>query len=308
MYIRCKKTIFYLHFLGGNKLHKDLLTTINSAMPQFSKGQKLIANYILTHYDKSAFMTASKLGATVGVSESTVVRFATELGFDGYPGLQRALQEMIRNRLTTVQRIEVTSDQIGTDSVFDKVLNLDIEKIRRTLEESSREDFNTAVDAIVNARSIYIIGSRSAAALAQFLAYYFNLMFENVKLVHTTSSSEMFEQIMRISDEDVMIGISFPRYSKHTVKALKYASDNGANVLAITDSVMSPLAEHAGHLLLARSDMASFVDSLVAPLSVINALIVAVGIKKRGEISKTFEKLERIWDEYDVYQKVEEKE
>ena len=277
-------------------------------MPQFSKGQKLIANYLLAHYDKSAFMTASKLGATVGVSESTVVRFATELGFDGYPGLQKALQEMIRNRLTSVQRIEVTTDQIGTDSVFDKVLNLDIEKIRRTLEESSRDDFNAAVDALVGAGSIYIIGARSAAALAQFLAYYFNLMFKSVRLVGTTSSSEMFEQIMRISDKDMMIGISFPRYSKHTVKALKYASDKGANVLAITDSVMSPLAEYADHLLLARSDMASFVDSLVAPLSVINALIVAIGIKKREEISRTFETLERIWDEYDVYQKAEEKE
>ena len=289
-------------------MQKDLLTIVSSNMPQFSKGQKLIANYLLAHYDKSAFMTASKLGATVGVSESTVVRFATELGFDGYPGLQKALQEMIRNRLTSVQRIEVTTDQIGTDSVFDKVLNLDIEKIRRTLEESSRDDFNAAVDALVGAGSIYIIGARSAAALAQFLAYYFNLMFKSVRLVGTTSSSEMFEQIMRISDKDMMIGISFPRYSKHTVKALKYASDKGANVLAITDSVMSPLAEYADHLLLARSDMASFVDSLVAPLSVINALIVAIGIKKREEISRTFETLERIWDEYDVYQKAEEKE
>lgn len=284
-------------------MQQDLLTIIAGGMPQFSKGQKRIANYILAHYDKSAFMTASRLGAAVGVSESTVVRFATELGFEGYPGLQRALQEMIRNRLTSVQRIEVTSDQIGTDSVFDKVLNLDIEKIRRTLESSSRDEFDAAVETLVSASSIYIIGSRSAEALAQFLAYYFNLIFPNVRLVRANSSSEMFEQIMRVGADDIMIGISFPRYSKHTVRALNYASDRGAKVLAITDTRMSPLAEHANHLLLARSDMASFVDSLVAPLSVINALIVAVGIRKREEISKTFETLEHIWDEYGVYQK-----
>ena len=284
-------------------MEKDLLSQIGDKLDDFSKGQKLIANYILSQYDKAAFMTASKLGVTVGVSESTVVRFATEVGFEGYPGLQKALQEMIRNKLTTVQRIRVTDEQIGQDDVLDKVLNMDIEKIRRTLEETSREDFYRAVDGIVQAKSIYIIGTRSAAAVARFMAFYFNLIFENVKLVHTTSTSEMFEHIMRIGPGDVLIGISFPRYSNNTVKAFKYAKDCGGKVVAITDSAKSPLAQNADYMLLARNDMMSFIDSLVAPLSLVNALIVAVGIKKRDEISSTFQKLEYIWDEYDVYAK-----
>ena len=251
-------------------------------------------------------MTASKLGSTVGVSESTVVRFATEMGFDGYPSLQKDLRDLVRNKLTTIQRMEVSSDRIGSN-VFDKVLNLDMERIRQTLEEGSRESFNDAVDAITNAKNIYIIGTRSSSALAVFLAYYLNLMLENVKVIQATNSSGLFEQIMRIGKEDLMIGISFPRYSKHTVKALKYAKDAGADVLAITDTSASPLVGVSNFALLARSDMVSFVDSLVAPLSVINALIVALGSKKREQISQTFETLENIWDEYDEYEKPEEK-
>ena len=275
-------------------------------MPGFSKGQKLIAQYILAHYDKAAFMTAAKLGMMVGISESTVVRFASELGFEGYPQLQRALQELIRNRLTSVQRMEVTSDQLGEGNILHKVLNLDIEKIRRTMEKASVEDFEQAVDTIVNAKNIYILGVRSASALSGFMSFYFNQIFESVRLVNTTSTSEMFEQIMRIKEGDVFIGITFPRYSKRTVNAANFAKQNGAKVIAITDSNISPIAETADHLLLARSDMASFVDSLVAPLSVINALIVAVGIRKKDEISSTYERLEQIWDEYNVYEKIEE--
>ena len=251
-------------------------------------------------------MTASRLGSTVGVSESTVVRFATELGFDGYPSLQKDLRDLVRNKLTTIQRMEVSNDRIG-NNVFDKVLNLDMERIRQTLEEGSRESFNDAVDAIINAKNIYIIGTRSSYALAVFLAYYLNLMLENVKVIQATNSSGLFEQIMRIGEDDLMIGISFPRYSKHTVKALKYAKDAGADVLAITDTSASPLVGVSNFALLARSDMVSFVDSLVAPLSVINALIVALGSKKREQISQTFEALENIWDEYDEYEKPEEK-
>lgn len=282
---------------------QDLFEMIHESLSSFSKGHKRIANYILSHYDKAAYMTASKLGTTVGVSESTVVRFATELGFDGYPNLQKALQEVMRNRLTSVQRIEVTSDRIGDNDIFEEVLTQDIEKIRRTLEESSKEDFYAAVDTIINAKHIYIIGARSANPLARFMAYYFNLMFENAKFINSTSASEMFEQIMRIDEDDVMIGISFPRYSAQTLKAVQFARNSGANVIAITDSRKSPLAVNATHVLLARSDMASFVDSLVAPLSLINALIVAIGIKKRAEVSHNFERLEYIWDKYDVYEK-----
>lgn len=287
-------------------LNKDLLISINQMMPDFSKGQRLIARYILENYDKAAFMTASRLGTTVGVSESTVVRFASEIGFEGYPQLQKALQELIRNRLTSVQRMEITTDQIGSKDVLDKVLNLDIEKIRRTLDETSKEDFNAAVDSIIKARRIYIIGVRSSSALASFLGFYFNQIFEDVRLVNTASTSELFEQIMRIGPEDILIAISFPRYSKRTVQASRFAKDSGAKVIAITDTPSSPLAGNATHLLLARSDMASFVDSLVAPLSLINALIVAIGLNKRREISETYNTLERIWDEYNVYEKAEE--
>nr|WP_270576648.1 MurR/RpiR family transcriptional regulator [Butyricicoccus sp. OF30-11pH9A] len=284
----------------------DLITKIQSELPGFSKGQKQIARFILEHYDKAAFMTASRLGVTVGVSESTVVRFATELGYDGYPHLQRVLQEMIRNKLTSVQRMEVAGDRMGGRDVLQTVLHADTDMIRVTLDEIDRDAFQGAVDALMGAKRIYILGVRSSSALASFLGFYFNLLFENVTLVHTNSVSEIFEQVLRVGPGDVLFGISFPRYSKRTLSAMKYARDRGARVIALTDSQLSPLARVADHVLLARSDMASFVDSLVAPLSVINALIVAVGMSRRDEIEQTFNKLERIWEEYDVYEKPED--
>ena len=284
----------------------DLITKIQSELPGFSKGQKQIARFILEHYDKAAFMTASRLGVTVGVSESTVVRFATELGYDGYPHLQRALQEMIRNKLTSVQRMEVAGDRMGGRDVLQTVLHADTDMIRVTLDEIDRDAFQGAVDALMGAKRIYILGVRSSSALASFLGFYFNLLFENVTLVHTNSVSEIFEQVLRVGPGDVLFGISFPRYSKRTLRAMKYARDRGARVIALTDSQLSPLARVADHVLLARSDMASFVDSLVAPLSVINALIVAVGMSRRDEIEQKFNKLERIWEEYDVYEKPED--
>ena len=287
-------------------MSKDILAVIQSNMGAFSKGQKLIANFILNSYDKAAFMTASRLGKTVNVSESTVVRFAAELGYDGYPAMQKALQEMIRNKLTAVQRIEVSNDRIGNHDILSMVLQSDIEKIRMTLEEADREAFGRTVDTILDAKRIYILGVRSAAAIASFLGFYFNLIFENVTLVNTTSASEIFEQLLRVKKGDVVIGVSFPPYSKRTVKAMEFAHDRGASVVAITDSVTSPLAAIADHALLAKSDMASFVDSLVAPLSMVNALIVAVSRRKNSDLAQIFGELERIWDEYDVYEKVEE--
>ncbi|MBC8545381.1 MurR/RpiR family transcriptional regulator [Clostridiaceae bacterium NSJ-31] len=286
-------------------MNKDLITLIGEMMGGFSKGQRMIADYIINHYDKAAFMTASRLGSTVGVSESTVVRFASEVGYEGYPQLQRALQELIRNRLTAVQRMEVTTEQIGGSDVLSKVLGSDIENIRRTLEESSTQTFNNAVDALCNARTIYILGIRSSSALSRFLYFYFNHILDDVRLINTNSSSEMFEQILRIGPQDVFIGITFPRYSQRTYNGAKFATDSGAKVIAITDSPQSPIASISDTVLLARSDMASFVDSLVAPLSLINALIVAVGLRKKNEISATFSRLERIWDEYNVYEKIE---
>lgn len=286
-------------------MNRDILALIQNNMQTFSKGQKQIARFILENYDKAAFMTASKLGKTVNVSESTVVRFAAELGYEGYPAMQRALQTMIRSKLTTVQRIEVSNDRMGDHDVLSAVVQSDIEKLRMTMEEINREDFTAAVDAIVSARRIYILGVRSANALSSFLAFYFNLIFEDVRHVQTTLASEMFEQMLRVREGDVVIGISFPRYSTRTVRAMEYARNQGATVVAITDSELSPLTDTASFNLLAKSDMASFVDSLVAPLSIINALIVAVGRKKNQEVSDIFNKLERIWDEYEVYEKVE---
>ena len=236
----------------------DLITKIQSELPGFSKGQKQIARFILEHYDKAAFMTASRLGVTVGVSESTVVRFATELGYDGYPHLQRALQEMIRNKLTSVQRMEVAGDRMGGRDVLQTVLHADTDMIRVTLDEIDRDAFQGAVDALMGAKRIYILGVRSSSALASFLGFYFNLLFENVTLVHTNSVSEIFEQVLRVGPGDVLFGISFPRYSKRTLSAMKYARDRGARVIALTDSQLSPLARVADHVLLARSELCRF--------------------------------------------------
>ena len=286
-------------------MNRDILTVIQENMDSFSKGQKKSAGFILDSYDKAAFMTASRLGKKVGVSESTVVRFASELGYDGYPDMQRSLQKMIRNRLTTVQRIEVTNDRLGDQDLLSMVLQSDIDKIRQTLEELDRESFNRTVDAIVSARKIYIIGVRSSAALASFLHFYFNLIFDNVVLVSASTASEVFEGLLRVGEEDVVIGVSFPRYSSRTVRAMSFARDRGAVTVAITDSEASPLAVISKYVLMARSDMASFVDSLVAPLSLVNALLVAVSQRKNDDLARTFRTLEDIWDEYGVYEKVD---
>ena len=283
----------------------DVLSAIHDRLRTFSKGQKLIAGFILQSYDKAAFMTASKLGKTVGVSESTVVRFAVELGFDGYPSMQKTLQEIVRNKLTAVQRIEAANDRIGNQDVVSTVLQADIDTLRRTSETLDRREMDTSVDAILAARHIYIVGVRSSAAIASFLNFYFRNIFDNVSLVPSTATSEMFEQLLRVGREDVVIGISLPRYSSRTIKAMQYARDCGATTISITDKPDAPAGKIADHVLVAKSDMVSIVDSLVAPMSVVNALIVAVSRKREEEVSKTFKDLERLWDEYDVYERVE---
>jgi len=288
--------------------HSDLLERIEKSYSKFSKGQKKIADYIMNNYDKAAFMTATVLSEIAGVSCSTVVRFAVELGYDGYSMLQRALQGIVRTKLTSVQRMEVTSKRMGDRDVLTTVLNFDILKIKQTLEEIDKQAFENAIETIINAKKIYILGVRSSSALATFLGFYMNLIFDNVRLVHTTSASEIFEQLLRVSSDDVVIGISFPRYSARTIKALEYAKNQDAKVIAITDSETSPLNSFATHTLIARSDIASFVDSLVAPLSIINALIAALGMRKKEDIYNTFEKLENVWDEYEVYEKVDQDE
>lgn len=279
----------------------NLLVRIDMNRSTFSKGQRRIANFIEEHYDEAAFMTASKLGEIVGVSESTVVRFATEIGYEGYPYLQKAMQEMIRDKLTSIGRIEVTTGRIGDNDVLDSVLNQDIDKIKRTIDEISKEDFERAVDAIINAEHIYIFGVKSASYIASFFGYYLDLMFGNVVMLNTTSKTTNYEKLFRITDKDVMIGISFPRYSTMAVDAMNFARERGAHVVAVTDSMVSPLVETADSILIARSDIASIVDSLVAPLSLINALIVAMVIKRKDEVKETFSKLEQVWLEQNIY-------
>ena len=288
---------------GEADMNGDLLKIIEDGMPSFSKGQRLIAAYILKHYEKAAYLTASRLGTIVGVSESTVVRFANELGFEGYPELQQALKKLIRSRLTSVQRMEVTNSLIGEGDILEKVLSSDISKIRQTMEEIDRQSFDDAVNRIVNAKNIYIIGVRSSSTLAGFLNYSLRMIFDNVRFVQTTSGSEMFEQIMQVGSGDVMFAISFPRYSTRIINAVEYAKGRGADVVALTDSKLSPIAAYADQLLIAHSDMASFMDSLVAPLSIINAIVVAVARKKQDEVSERLRVLEEVWDRYDVYDK-----
>jgi len=282
-------------------MKKDILHTIQENMPRFSKGQKRIAAYILSDCDKAAFMTASKLGSLTGVSESTVVRFAALLGCDGYPAMQKALQEMLRGRLTSIQRIQTSNDRLFSTDVVASVLQMDMNKIRLAVEEIDRQAFNAAVDKLLAARHIYILGVRSSSFLAGYLHFYLHLIFENVTLVTSNSAGDILESILRIGPGDLLVGISFPRYSKSTVKGVQFAHDRGADVLAVTDSDISPLYPLASAVLLARSDMISFVDSLVAPFSLLNALIVAAGHRKDADIAQIFNRLEDIWDEYGVF-------
>ena len=288
-------------------MNRDIIQALQEMAPTFSKGQRAIAKYITECYDKAAFMTASKLGKTVGVSESTVVRFAVELGYDGYPSMQKAMREMVLNRLTSVQRIEVANNRFADHDVVSTVLQSDMDKLRQTEELIDRDDFSAAVNAILNSKRIYILGIRSTAPLANFLGYYLNYMFRNVHIVTASGTTELYEKIVGVNADDVLIAFSFPRYSSTTIRGARYCRSAGATVIGLTDSMLSPLAQNSDHVLLAKSDMVSLVDSLVAPLSVINALIVALASKKEKELARTFETLERLWEEHHVYEKQERK-
>ena len=283
-----------------NENTKDLLRLIQIKFPKLSKGQKLIAEYILTHYDKAAFMTAAKLGSSVNVSESTVVRFANELGFSGYPKLQGALQELIKNKLTSVQRLELSNDYVSDGYTLKGVLKADIENIRSTLEKVNYNTFEEVVNKIFEAKRIYIIGLRSSTILSEFLGFYLNIILQNVKIVGV-GISDVFEQMINVGEGDLVIGIGFPRYATKTIDALAFTHERGASVVAITDSLLSPLASKADYTLIAQSNMASFVDSLVAPLSLINGLIMAVGMREKEKVSNVFASLEEIWTNYNVY-------
>ena len=284
-------------------MNQDILSVLQSNAHHFSKGQKAIAAYITESYDKAAFMTANKLGKTVGVSESTVVRFAMELGFSGYPQMQKAMQDMVMNRLTSVQRMEVANDRIGDQDVLSMVIQSDIEKLRQTAETVSRDDFKAAVEAILSARRVYIMGTRSTSVLASFLGHYLRHMLDSVHVVTSSGASEMFEQIIGVNSQDVVIAFSFPRYSTATFKGAQFCQKTGAKVIGVTDSLLSPLGRSSDHVLLCKSDMISLVDSLTAPFSIANALIVAIAARRERELQKTFSSLEKVWEEYQVYEK-----
>lgn len=286
--------------MGNEKDTKDLIYLIQSKFPKLSKGQKILAQFILSDYDKAAFMTAAKLGSTVGVSESTVVRFANALGYDGYPMLQRSLQELIKTKLTTVQRVEMAKEYSSDFAILKKVLKADIDNIKGTLDEINPDSFENVINMLLGAKKIYIVGLRSSAAIGEYLSFYLNLILENVVLVNY-GISDVFEQILKVNEGDLVIGISFPRYSKRTFELLQYAKDKGADIVAMTDNHLAPIATLASEVLITRSNMASFVDSLVAPLSVANALIVSVGMRKKSEIKEIFDMLENIWKEYRIY-------
>lgn len=287
----------------NEETNNDIIEKLKTMRGSMSKSQKRIADYIFEHYDKAAFMTAAKLGQKVGVSESTVVRFASELGFDGYPEFQHLLREIIKNKLTAVQRMEITSSKFAEKDILTTVLSSDIDKLRQTLESVSVDDFTSSVDTIMKAKNIYVLGARTCFSIANFLGFYLNLISLNVKLITTNSASETFEQIFSVNENDVVIAISYPRYSRRTLNAVKYAHKCGAKIIAITDSEISPIVSYADHKLIARSDMSNFVDSLVAPLSIINALIVALVMRNEERVSSNFAALENIWDEYQVYEK-----
>lgn len=284
-------------------MNKDILTLIDEKYNDFSKSQRLIADYIKTNFEKTAYMTAGSLSAKIGISEATMVRFASVLGFDGYPSFQKMLQKNVKNKLTSMQRMELALEKIGSHDLLQEVLKSDISAIEKTLSQTDKSNFEKAVSAISSGKKIFITGVRSAAALAEFAGFYLNLIFENVRVIKTTGGDGLFEQLLSVSEGDVIIGISFPRYSKNTVKALEYAKKNGATVIGITDSEYSPVAKTSHISLIAESETTSFVDSLTAPFSLINALIVAVVMNNRDIVSHNFEKLEQIWDEYEVYDK-----
>lgn len=281
--------------------NNEILDRIKDHMGSLSKGQKKIASYVTDNYDTAAFMTAAKLGKITGVSESTVVRFASLLGYDGYPEFQSKLEEMVKGRLNSIERIEIAAGSMEQAKVLENVLKADADKINLTLENIDRNAFDMAVDSLLSAQDIYVVGVRSCAPLAEFLCFYLNMMFKNVHKVTTTSSSEMFEQMIRVGAEDVVIGISFPRYSLRTLKAMEFANNRNAKVITITDSKHSPMNLYSSCNLFARSDMASIVDSLVAPLSLINALIVSLCLKKQDDVLSNLQTLEDVWDNYQVY-------
>ncbi len=284
---------------------EKIIDLIKQSDSKFSKSQKRIAEYITAHYDTAAFMTASKLANVVDVSESTVVRFASELGYEGYPEFQKALLELVKNKLTPVQRMEITSSKLGDEDILKKVVQSDIDKLRQSIATVSGKDFEFAVNSLANAKTVYILGARTCFSLASFLEVYLNMLLDNVKIITANSASDVFEQMHRISSDDVLVAISYPRYSQRTLNGVKFAHERDAEIIAITDSAASPIVKYAKASLIAECDLANFVDSLVAPLSLINALIVALVMRNKEKAASAFESLENVWDKHNAYQNLE---
>ncbi len=289
-------------------MNQNVISLITERYDSLSKGHKAIARFVLENFDKAAYMNVEQLSHMTGVSEATVVRFSAEMGYEKYQKFQRAVWEYAKSKLTSAQRMDLTYGRLNTENILSGVLNSDIDKIRTTLSALDQKEFDTIVDVIDKAKRIYIVGLRSASYLAGLLGFYLNLIFDNVTIVSSASASEIFEQLYRVNQDDVVIGISFPRYSKRTINALRYAKAKGVTVIGITDGALSPIKVNADYSLLARSDMESFVDSLVAPLSVINALIVALAARNQKKLRQNFELLENIWHDYDVYDNVDDNE
>lgn len=285
---------------------QNIIDFINSSDIKMSKSQKKISEYITNHYDSAAFMTASKLADEVGVSESTVVRFASELGYDGFPQFQKSLREHVKNKLTPIQRMEITSSKLGDEDIFKKVVQADIDKLKQTLDTVNTKDFESAIDSLVNAKTVYILGARTSFSLASFLEVYLNILLDNVKVVTANSTSDVIEQMYRIGSEDALIAISYPRYLQRTLNGVKFASERGAKIIAITDSIKSPIVNYSESSLIAECEVGNFVDSLVAPLSLINALIVAIVMRNKDKAAQKFQSLENIWEKYHAYKNTEE--
>lgn len=278
----------------------DLIDNIKSKYNTLSKGQKLIADYLIANYDKAAFMTAASIGEIVGVSESTVVRFAITIGYEGYKELRKELHELIKTKLTTVQRLSMTDKYSSQKNALQNVMEKDIDNIQKTIDEIDYKKFENAVELILNAKNVYVLGLRSSSFLAGYLGFYLNFLLKNSNVI-IAGPNDVFEQLLRVSEDDVIIGISYPRYSRRTLEAIDFSKEKGCKIISITDSLSSPAAKESHIALIASSDMLSFVDSLVAPMSLINALIVAIGMDKGNDIKSTFEDLEKIWNKYDVY-------
>ncbi len=282
------------------EMHIDLIKNIQNNFNSLSKGQKLIAEFIINNYDKAAFMTAATLGQNVNVSESTVVRFANTLGYEGYRELQKELHELIKNKLTTVQRLTMVNEYSNKENALKKVMEKDMENIDKTINETGYSAFQDAIDLILNAENVYILGLRSSSFLAGYLGFYLNFLIKNVKVI-SSGPNDVFEQLLKSDSKDLIIGISYPRYSRRTLESLDFCKEKGCKIISITDSLISPAAKYSDISLIASSDMLSFVDSLVAPMSLINALIVSIGMEKKNDITSSFEDLENIWKKYNVY-------